>query len=292
MSDGLLANSGDVNARISDYLSAGHKTIDGWFFGLDMGAFIELYALQKKIGVSGNICEVGVWKGKSLVLMSLLREREERLICFDLFDADNEEITKDNLKKHGYEADIDFHKGLTSDISRPQLDDIFETPMRFLHIDAGHEYHEVLDQLHLFTPYLGDYGVVAMDDYQDREFPGIEAAVLDFAQKVRPRQFVPFLATGNKMYLCQKHVASVYQSLILRVDLAKDACRLTRVRDFNILVLRSKLPVSSEVIEQQIKKTAYPHHDDDEKSLREKALLYSQLSFGSGSNQVEDINNA
>ena len=77
-------------------------------------------------------------------------------------------------------------------------------PLRFLHIDAGHEYHlRVLEQLELFTPLLSDHGIIAMDDYQDREFPGIEAAVLDFAERDGPRRFVPFFS-GRKQnkFLC------------------------------------------------------------------------------------------
>ena len=75
---------------------------------------------------------------------------------------------------------------------------------------------------------MGDQGIVAMDDYQDREFPGIEAAVLDFAERDRPRRFVPFL-TGNKMFLCFSPLVAVYQRNLLQPANFKDVCRLTRV---------------------------------------------------------------
>ena len=121
-----------------------------------------------------------------------------------------------------------------------------------------------------------------MDDYQDREFPGIEAAVLDFAERDRPARFVPFLAGGNKMYLCSASTAPTLQKLLVAKDNFKDRCRLTRVRDFNILILQSKLPVASDTIVSQIDSTSFPLRDDSALTLNQKALKYSQLNFGSG----------
>ena len=99
---------------------------------------------------------------------------------------------------------------------------------------------------------MNDMGIISMDDYQDREFPGVEAAVLDFADRDRPRRFVPFLAGGNKMYLCASQYASHLQTLLMSRQNFIDASRLTRVRDFNILIMRSKLPVTVEKVKAQI----------------------------------------
>lgn len=267
---------------VRSFVAEHHENLDGWFYPLDMVTFVELYNLQKALKLSGNIAEVGVWKGKSLTLLSLLRTREESLLCFDSFDDDNRRITEKNVQAYGNSENIKFWKGFTSDLSVNELDRQFETPLRFLHIDAGHEYHEVLEQLHLLSPYVSDSGIIAMDDYQDAEFPGVGAAVLDFAEKVRPRRFVPFLATGNKMYLCTRENASLFQELMIQKDVFRDGGRLTRVRDFNILIIRSRVPVETQVIIKQIHATFFPKHDDELLTLREKAKRYSQITFGKG----------
>lgn len=44
--------------------------IDGWFFPPDMLAFFRLAGIQRSFGITGSLCELGVWHGKSLVLMS------------------------------------------------------------------------------------------------------------------------------------------------------------------------------------------------------------------------------
>jgi hypothetical protein len=268
--------------RIRSFIAEDHKNIDGWFFPLDQLIFFELLALQNQLRVAGDLAEIGIWQGKSLVLLSLLKSADQRLIGFDLFDRDHQVITEENLDRYGCKDGVILKKGLTTDLAVEDLDGLLSTPLRFLHIDAGHEYHEVLEQLELFCPYVAERGIIAMDDYQDREFPGIEAAVLDFAERDRPARFVPFLAGGNKMYLCSASAAPTLQKLLVAKDNFKDRCRLTRVKDFNILILRSKLPVASEVIASQIDSTTFPLRDDSALTLNQKALKYSQLNFGSG----------
>lgn len=268
--------------RVSNFISGQHEKIEGWFFPLDQVAFLELFVAQNKLGVAGDIVEVGVFAAKSLVLLSLLKEDQDNLFGFDLFEDDHEERARRNMDAFGETDALHLIKGWTSDISQNDLDALLQVPLRFLHIDAGHEYHEVLEQLQIFTPYLADRGIIAIDDYQDREFPGIEAAVLDFSEVDRPRRFTPFLASGNKLFLCFAPMANTFQKLLLERSNFKDKSRLTRVRDFNILIMSSKLPVASAVITEQISKLSFPKRDDRALSLADKARSFSQLTFGSG----------
>ena len=267
---------------IQEFIDGRHNELEGWFFSPDQLAFFELCALQERSQIIGDLCEVGVFKGKSLVLLSLLKRDTERLLGFDIFDEDHLEATQQSLSAFNAEKNVELYKGLTSDISLDMLDERIKNPLRFLHIDAGHEYHEVLEQLAIFTPYLADYAIIAMDDYQDREFPGIEAAVLDFAEQDRPRRFVPFLAGGNKMFLCNASSSSMFQKSLLTAPNLKDKCRLTRVKDFNILIMRSKLPVSSEDIRAQLETTTFPRRNTEHVPLNEQSALFSQRTFGMG----------
>ena len=274
--------------RIKDFLSETHQEIDGWFFPLDQLVFYEIFSIQNSLNIDGDVAEIGVYKGKSLVLLSLLKSESQRLLGFDLFDKDYQEITEQNLSAFGTVENVALQKGLTSDLSRRELDALLHTPLRFLHIDAGHEYFEVLEQLELFVPFVSDQGIIAMDDYQDREFPGIEAAVLDFSERDRPRRFVPFLSGGNKMFLCCATVAASFQKIIVQQANFRDRCRLTRVKDFNILVLQSKLPVSSDEIETQITDLLFPQRPECNQSLNQRSRMYSQLEFGSGVSSSND----
>ena len=64
--------------------------------------------------------------------------------------------------------------------------------------------------------------------------------------EVLTERFVPVRAGGNKMYLCEAHRATTYQKALLGTDMLKKQSRLTRARDFTILVGFSKLPVPAD----------------------------------------------
>lgn len=278
----IIGSDGMHLEKVRKFIENDHKEIEGWFFSADQYAFLEIFALQERLKIKGNICEVGVYQGKSLVLLSLLKNDGDKLYGFDLFANDDLSITKNNVAKYGIDDNLQLEKGLTTDLSIEAMDSFFTNPLRFLHIDAGHEYHEVLSQLEMFAPYLSDTGVIVMDDYQDREFPGIEAAVLDFCEINRPRRFVPFLASGNKMFLCNvSYAAAFIKSLVVQKNF-KDRSRLTRVRDFNILIMESKLAVSSKDVLDQIDRTTFPARYNSKMVDLDEAKKLSQLEFGSG----------
>jgi hypothetical protein len=61
------------------------------------------------------------------------------------------------------------------------------------------------------------------------------------------------------------------------------SCTLSRVRDFNILVGFSKLPISAEACTQCVDQYEFPMtYEADPEKISGKADQFSQLTFGSG----------
>jgi hypothetical protein len=134
-----------------------------------------------------------------------------------------------------------------------------------------------MHQLALFSPYIKLGGVIILDDYHDREFPGIEAAVYDFAEIDRPRRFVPFLMGANKVYLCENHMASEYQKDLLKHDVFANTSRTTRIRDFTVLIGFSKTPMNSIACTKEIEELTFPqYHRLCESSLAIAANRYRE----------------
>lgn len=252
--------------KVVSFINQNANLINGWFYQADMICFWYLAECQSRFGIPGSICEVGVYEGKSLVLLSLLRSQGEKLIGYDLFSGNMKEVANSNLHNYGHPDDSLL---ISSDTSKLRTEQITEhlgtdedTGIRFLHIDAGHEYHEVLHQLMLYSQFVRSSGIIVLDDYHDREFPGIEAAALDFCSRLSPRRFVPFLVGANKIYLSEQNLASRYQLELLKFDHFKDRSRISRIRDFNILVGFSKSPVSADICRSEIKRTQFPFFND------------------------------
>ena len=229
--------------------------LEGWFFPQDMLSLAVLNEWHSKANVIANIVEVGVYKGKSFCFLSHFIKDNENLYGYDTFPEDCYESTKLALKNYGTNSQYELIKADTSELNNDDIKaKIDGKGIRILHIDAGHEYHEVFYSLLSFSPYVIDTGVIVIDDYQDPEFPGIEAALLDFCEIDRPRRFTPFFSGVNKIYLCATHKAKSYQESILANKRFRDTSRSTVVRDFLILKGFSKLPTSYEKIKKQINK--------------------------------------
>jgi hypothetical protein len=247
--------------ELMQYVNSEAPQINGWFYPPDMISFWCIDFFQRKASITGSTCEVGVYEGKSLALLSKLTDSSESCFGIDLFEGNLKDTAQANLEKFAPNRHVQLISADTSKIQTHNLNQLFVEPLRILHIDAGHEYHEVMHQLALFSPYVKQGGVIILDDYHDREFPGIEAAVYDFAEIDRPRRFVPFLMGANKAYLCEKHMASEYQKGLLQHDVFSNTSRTTRIRDFTVLVGFSKSATPSTTCLSEISNLDYPLHN-------------------------------
>ena len=270
-------------AKLQWFLSPSN-TIEGWFYPNDIFSIAVIDEIQtRQIGIVGGICEVGVYKGKSLTFLSHLTRPNERLYGYDDFTNDHKELTLIAMQKHGNQVQPVLKTCNTNDLTVQQLaQDFGDIKLRMLHIDAGHEYHEVLKTIMDFSPFLDEHGILIMDDYQDPEFPGIEAATLDFCEIDRPRRFVPFFSGQNKIYICVAHMAELWQKQMLKHSSIVSKCRATVVRDFLILKGFSRLPQDPAQIQRQIQdfyknKNQYARGAAESKKISEK---FSQKNFG------------
>lgn len=273
-----------MNIDILNGFLKNENNLEGWFFPPDMLSLAVINDIHSNSNIKGNIIEIGVYKGKSFSFLSHLIKENETLFGYDTFPEDYYESTKLALEKYGASVKFELIKADTSELNDDDIKaKIDGKVIRILHIDAGHEYHEVLYSLLSFSPYVMDNGIIVMDDYQDPEFPGIEAAVLDFCEIDRPRRFKPFFSGGNKIYLCLSHMAKSYQESILSRQRFRDSTRCTVVRDFLILKGFSKLPTSYEKIKKQLNKF-YESYDmgletSDQylEKLKLKAKIYGEI---------------
>jgi len=238
--------------RLRQYIEDHFDKINGHFYRPDAQLLILMNGFQHQLGVSGDICELGVFEGKSFVFLSLLLRSNEHLVGYDLFANDSHKIVEANLELYGNLKNVSLLAADTTELTTGNLVKPFMGGIRILHVDAGHEYHEVLYALNLFSQFVAHGGLICMDDYQDREFPGVAAAVLEFCSVHQPRRFQPFFSGINKMYLCEASLAATYQRLILNDANLCDACRVTRIRDFDVLIGFSRHPRGHEDLRREI----------------------------------------
>lgn len=112
----------------------------------------------------GDLVEIGVWKGKSLVLMNEVSNHERRVIGIDPFV-----LPKQFEEFSHYKAlllpDAHILRGF-SELCAERFQQL-NPRVALLHIDGGHEGRNVLLDFLLYAPSVVRGGFVVFDDYRD-----------------------------------------------------------------------------------------------------------------------------
>jgi hypothetical protein len=185
----------------------GSAEIPGFFYPADFMLFDFILAHQLDSGVAGDMLEIGVYRGKSAILMGCGLRPDERLIACDLFDKvmSHEDISIKHRKTYGGLDVAEFCRNWNHYHSRHQLDiricdsaKLTELPtLRFTHIDGCHNYQCVRDDIRLAAKHTGPRGVISLDDYGIAEKPGVAAAI---SEAVAAGELFPFCASDMKLY--------------------------------------------------------------------------------------------
>ncbi|MDQ6949614.1 MAG: class I SAM-dependent methyltransferase, partial [Actinomycetota bacterium] len=171
--------------------------------------------LQSEHGVTGDILEIGVYRGKSAVLLGYLRRERERLVLCDPFKQPDTptgaaptrsaaadefvwypEVTRDEfLTTYGrYHAQPPvLYQCPSSELATHENVRTF----RLIHIDGSHAYENVRSDIGLASRMLLPQGLVILDDYRSFHTPGASAAIWE---AVVNDGLCPLWFTPDKMY--------------------------------------------------------------------------------------------
>ena len=242
---------------LSHYKNVIDKEVEGWFYPKDI---IITYGIVKEIQKPlGDVCEIGVAFGKSAIALSQFRG-ENKLHLYDIFPEEAKQIAEANIRKFGNADNIEWHLQDTTTLKYAEM--IYDKKLRFLHIDGCHEHSAVLSDLMMFNLQMSDDGVIALDDFQDQEFPGVNSAAFQFSlSPINWKNWRVFAIGDNKAYMCQKAYQERYQKAL--VDYIVKAKReynvpfdmhmgLRELLDINVLMCDSRTKWDPEVIKASL----------------------------------------
>jgi hypothetical protein len=231
--------------------------IMGWLNEPDAQALVVLDGIQIQLGITGNLLEVGVYRGKTLALLALLAREDEIVIGVDGF-------TLGKASREASAEALEFATGDSHAAMLIKLDTATEScshvvrlaePCRMLHIDAGHAYANVKQDLDTFELCVHDAGIVAIDDYFQRDDPGVCVATNDFCAR---SGFAPFMSSFNKLFLCMPGMMWGYITRLLSTAEYADTSRVDLVRGLPLLVTNTKKVMSQQECYDVLKRCVNP----------------------------------
>ncbi len=81
------------------YKNGVEKEVEGWFYDHDLITFWLIDFIQKEAGWHGDLCELGVYQGKSAIALGTMARPDERLFCFDAFHEVPQPVVEANIHR-------------------------------------------------------------------------------------------------------------------------------------------------------------------------------------------------
>lgn len=230
---GITAVTDNRQARRSDLTDLRRyirhlDDIEGWLLPEAAALMTAVSRIQRDWDVTGDLFEIGVYRGKSAVLLALLADPEyERLKVCDVFADQTSNPSKsgrgeraafEKLLHEWVESDCDFLDVYQFPSGELSVEDTGHR-CRIFHVDGGHHAEEALNDLMTADQALLNAGMVVVDDYFNEAWPGVSEGVMRFLL-LRPHALVPVAHGFNKMLLCRPHRRDHWrEALKRRLDL-------------------------------------------------------------------------
>lgn len=196
--------------RIRSYV-AEMDSVPGWLSEEDVALFERIGLIQEASGVTGDILEIGVFMGKSAIVLGHLLGDGETLVAADLFDdvvsaADNadevaheyaglnEQRFLDNYARY-HQTPPEVIKGLSARL--PKV--LGRRKFRLIHVDGSHTYDVVRDDIANTRHFAGPDAIIVLDDWRTVHTPGVSAAIWE---SVTREGLIPLATSDAKFYAC------------------------------------------------------------------------------------------
>ena len=242
--------------NVDDLKDFVHETqeVAGWFSIHDAAVFELILSMQTSGGVQGDILEIGVFEGKSAVLIGRhLQKGEEFHVC-DIFDEETDsknleeiEHSYPELSRKKFEKNALKFLGFVPIVHQCPSSDLPARlggkRFRFIHIDGSHLYHHVKVDLDYATHALiSGSGVIALDDFRSQHTIGVTTAVWE---SIFAGTLIPLILTPAKMYLgrpnaklnvmeVQSGLASLGIECVIEDILGRQVLRTVGLQDSNL----------------------------------------------------------
>lgn len=223
MSHGVTEGDQVRRRRLQRYLNEGLGRVEGWLDARSAKVIAALGEYQAMQGIHGAVGEIGVHHGKLLVLLDLLKAKDEVSFAVDLFE--NQEFNVDqsglgdysqlarNLEKFSTGLDrVQIFKRNSMDL---RADEILTAcgPARLFSVDGGHTAACTLNDVRISEASTIDQGLVVVDDYFNPSWPDVSAGVAQYILH-RGSTLRPFAISPNKLYLARTHCHERYRSAL------------------------------------------------------------------------------
>jgi SAM-dependent methyltransferase len=194
------------------YWDRGFPNIEGWVDTRLLACLSLVDAIQRGVGVQGQVGEIGVYHGKLLIALAHLAHAGGKVTAIDVFEDQTRNLDgagigsldrlKQNIQAFGpADRDYAFIKADSIALTPADKGRIMEDrgPFRLFSVDGCHTAEHTVSDLLTGQDVIAPGGVVILDDFMQPHWPGVTEAVNLFYSRYVPR-VKPFLYCFHKLF--------------------------------------------------------------------------------------------
>ncbi|MBR8059220.1 class I SAM-dependent methyltransferase [Burkholderia dolosa] len=190
----------------SRYLEHGMAEVQGWLTPCSASIIAHLSAHQLRIGLSGNVAEIGVHHGKLFILLANLTAPDEAAYAIDIFDDQHKNVDRsgkgdrvifeENVRKFATHAKVVVIQASSLELEGTAF---MSASFRLISVDGGHTGEITCNDLHLSEKQLVEGGIVVLDDILNPDWTGVITGLVKYFSE--GGALIPFALSANKLYL-------------------------------------------------------------------------------------------
>ncbi len=245
MTDSATPNAPDA---IDVYWADGFNHVEGWVQAGLLPYLKHIGLLQKTLGITGEVAEIGCFHGKFLIALAALLAPGGKATALDVFEDQNKnldgagagslDMVRHNVAAYG-RRDVDYHYIAADSSALTSLAKIELTrdrgPFRLFSVDGCHTVEHTLADLQTAQECLAPGGVIILDDYMQPHWPGVTQAVSLFCGAV-PR-VAPFLYAHHKLFFVGVGWHAHFLAACVAGLKTSDAARMTTMFGSGVLTV-------------------------------------------------------
>jgi len=221
-----MADERNKNAALAAYVDSGVDTVGGLLQSGSIAVLWSLIELQDAFAVAGDVAEIGVFQGKTFLMLAHGLNKGERAFAIECFgqppgsDEETFETFHANMARFGYAEACETIVADSGTLDAASLRARLGANIRLFSVDGAHGHGAVMHDLALAESVLAPGGVIAADDLFNPWWPGTTEAIYDFLRSTT-HDLVPIalvaangpIETGaGKLMLARASHASRYKA--------------------------------------------------------------------------------
>ena len=201
--------SAAMNMRASRYLIDGYSKVQGWLVPTTAHIMGILAEEQTRLGVRGDLVEIGVHHGKSFIVLANSVASGEKIFAIDVFEDQHKNIDQsgrgdretflNNVNSYAPGTPIEIIQESSLDLPMIGWPQSHADGIRFFSIDGSHTREATLNDLKISEQMTKDGAIVALDDVLSSHWLGVISGLFDYLSS--GGRLIPFAVIPDKMLL-------------------------------------------------------------------------------------------